>query len=317
MLIAGGLIAALWAWNSSILAEPEGVEPRLLSHRGVHQPFDQAGVTNDTCTAARIAPPQHDYIENTLPSMRAAFGHGADVVELDIHLTPDKAFAVFHDWTLECRTNGQGVTEDTPLATLKTLDVGYGYTADGGRTYPLRGKGTGLMPALEEVLRAFPDRQFLINFKSRRPEEGAALAALLKSDPAWQKAAFGVYGGSEPTREALRATPGLRGYDKGSIYSCLGQYAAYGWTGIVPGACRNTLIVVPVNYGWALWGWPHRFVARMRGAGSEVILLGPYGGGGFTSGIDDRAMLDAVPKNFDGYIFTNRIEVIGPALKQR
>ena len=38
--------------------------------------------------------------------MRAAFDSGADVVELDVHLTPDGKFAVFHDWTLDCRTDG-------------------------------------------------------------------------------------------------------------------------------------------------------------------------------------------------------------------
>ena len=36
--------------------------------------------------------------------MRAAFAAGADIVELDIHPTTDGQFAVFHDWTLDCRT---------------------------------------------------------------------------------------------------------------------------------------------------------------------------------------------------------------------
>ena len=27
--------------------------PLLIAHRGVHQPFDTVGLTNDTCTAAR------------------------------------------------------------------------------------------------------------------------------------------------------------------------------------------------------------------------------------------------------------------------
>lgn len=249
--------------------------------------------------------------------MLAAFEYDADVVELDVHLTADNQFAVFHDWTLDCRTDGQGVTRDAEMSRLKELDIGYGYTADGGQTYPLRGKGVGMMPTLAEVLQEFPDRRFLINFKSQSAEEGRALAAVLAENPVWREAIWGVYGGRAPTRESLRLVPGLRGYDRDSIMSCLGQYVAYGWTGIIPGACQNMLVVVPANYAQLLWGWPHRFMKRMRDAGSEVILLGPYGGGGFTSGIDGLSQLDLVPENFGGYVWTNRIEAIGPALGRR
>ena len=30
------------------------------------------------------------------------------------------------------------------------------------------------------------------------------------------------------------------------------------------------------NYAWVLWGWPHRFVARMRSVDTTVILTHPY-----------------------------------------
>lgn len=309
------VVAALWATNTSLFGPTlEAGKTRLLSHRGVHQTFSAEDLENDTCTAERILPPTHDYIENTIPSMRAAFEHGAAVVELDVHLTPDGAFAVFHDWTLDCRTDGTGVTEETPMSRLKELDIGHGYTADGGRTFPLRGKGIGMIPALDEVFRAFPGRQFLINFKSQRADEGQALADLLNKNPEWRKATFGVYGGEIPTRESLRLVPGLRGYDKTSIISCLSRYLALGWSGFVPAACRNTLVIVPLNYAWMLWGWPHRFIERMKAAGSEVILMGPYQGGDFTAGIDHAGQLALVPDNFDSYVWTNRIEVIGPLL---
>ena len=54
----------------------------------------------------------------------------------------------------------------------------------------------------------------------------------------------------------------------------------------------------------------------MRDAGSEVILLGPYGSGDAgTSGIDTLEDLAEVPDGFAGYIWTNAVELIGPALK--
>ena len=63
--------------------------------------------------------------------MKAAFEYGAHVVEFDVHLTTDNVFAVFNDWTLECQTNGAGVTKDQSFETLNALDIGYGFSGDG------------------------------------------------------------------------------------------------------------------------------------------------------------------------------------------
>ena len=108
------------------------------------------------------------------------FQAGADIVELDLHITKDRQFAVFHDWKLDYRTNGTGVTRDYTIAELKSLDVGYGYSADGGKTFPFRGKGVGLMPSLDEVLAYFPERSFLIHVKSNDPKEGTACSIFVQ-----------------------------------------------------------------------------------------------------------------------------------------
>lgn len=141
--------------NTSLLAPQRSGKPVLLAHRGIAQRFDPVGVTNDTCTASRMQPPTHGYLENTIASMLASFEAGADIVELDVHPTTDGHFAVFHDWTLDCRTDGHGVTREQSMSFLRTLDIGYGYTADSGKTYPFRGTGVGLMPSLAEVLETF------------------------------------------------------------------------------------------------------------------------------------------------------------------
>jgi glycerophosphoryl diester phosphodiesterase len=318
----GGIAAfvvAVILYNASWWEAPHGDgRIKLIAHRGVHQTFSKKGVGNDTCTADRIYPPTHDFIENTAPSMEAAFAAGANVVELDVHLTPDKQFAVMHDWTVDCRTNGEGVTEQLEMSYLKTLDVGHGYTADGGKTYPLRGKGVGLMPTLPEILARFPDRQFLVNFKSRRAEEGEALAKLISEHPEWRNAIWASYGGAEPTWKSIELISGLRGYTGRSMMDCVIAYETTGWTGIVPKPCRDTIVVVPSNLTWAIWGWPHKFTRRMEKAGSTVILLGPFERGDVGSrGIDSLDELKAVPENFAGYVWTNRIELIGPALREQ
>jgi glycerophosphoryl diester phosphodiesterase len=193
--------------------------------------------------------------------------------------------------------------------------VGYGYTADGGRTHPLRGTGVGLMPSLADVMAAFPEGRFLINFKSNDPAEGGMLADMLAGHPEWRPRIWGAYGGSAPTAEAIARIPGLKGYSLASIKACLIPYLGLGWAGIVPEACRDTIVPVPINFAAWLWGWPNRFLERIEGAGSTVLLLGPYSpGDAGSSGIDTAAELAMVPARFNGYIWTNEVETIAPLL---
>ena len=94
------------------------------------------------------------------------------------------------------------------MAELKALDVGYGYTADGGRTFPFRGKGVGMMPTLDEVLAKFPGRRFLINIKSKDPTEGEKLALRLAQLTPEERARLMAYGGTAPINVAAsRAFP--------------------------------------------------------------------------------------------------------------
>jgi glycerophosphoryl diester phosphodiesterase len=306
-----------FAANTSLLAPASEGQPILLAHRGLAQTFPLEGIENDTCTASRIRTPTHDFLENTLRSMRAAFATGADIVELDVHPTTDGQFAVFHDWTLDCRTDGHGVTREKTLAELKALDVGYGYTADGGKTFPFRGKGMGLMPSLDEVLAAFPDRRLLIHVKSRDAAEGRLLAARLSKLSEEARAKLIVYGDDTPVRALHNALPSMRTAARSALKRCLLRYLGLGWSGYVPVDCRNTLVLVPANYAWILWGWPNRLLARLRAVGSEVFVLGPTTGGDFNSGIDSEAELRLLPAGYSGGIWTNRIEVIAPMVLRR
>lgn len=318
LIIAIAVFAAVaFLLNTTWLAPAMTGKPTLLAHRGVHQTFPPDGIENDTCTAARIRPPDHAFLENTIPSMRAAFAAGAQVVEFDVHPTTDGHFAVFHDWTLDCRTNGRGVTREKSLAELKALDVGYGYTADGGVTYPFRGQGVGLMPSLDEVLGAFPEQRFLINVKSRDAGEGRLLGSRLSKLSPEARARIAAYGHDVPVAVLRETLPDLRVMSRGILARCLLRYIAAGWSGYVPAACRNTVLLVPSNIAPLLWGWPNRFLARMREAGTDVYLIGPYAGGDFTTGIDTAAEVAALPEDYDGGIWTNRIQVIAPLMAER
>ena len=319
-ILKPALFAALWSMASLAQAATPAASgaagPTLLAHRGIAQRFDETDLRNDTCTASRMLPSSHGYLENTIPSIRASFEAGADLVEIDVHPTTDGQFAVFHDWTLDCRTNGSGPVRKMAMSQLKTLDVGYGYTADNGRTYPFRGKGVGLMPSLDEVLTAFPGRRFVINVKSRDPQEGVALAQALQRYPAARREGLIVYGGDEPVARLRELMPQMRTASKATLRSCLIRHILLGWAGLVPASCERSMVLVPVNASWLLWGWPDGFVRRMRDAGSEVFAIGPYTGG-FTRGIDTAQDLSRLPPGYTGGIWTNEIEWAARATRSK
>ncbi len=316
-LFALALAIVAFVLNTNLLAPHPSARPLIIAHRGLGQTFHREGLTGETCTAARIFPPEHPYLENTIAGFAAAFAAGADMVEFDVHPTTDGHFVVFHDWTLDCRTDGHGVTRDHTLAELKALDIGYGYSADGGKSFPFRGTGIGLMPTLAEVLDAFPDRHFLINIKSDDPDEGRRLAARLAALSPARRALIQVYGGGKAIDALAAALPDMTVLATDAAKQCLIRYELIGWLGIVPTACRNTLFMVPLDYARFAWGFPDRLTARLAAVGTHVVLLGSYDGSGFSSGIDTPAELERVPSRFDGLIWTNRVDRIAPALAGR
>ncbi|NEQ69671.1 MAG: glycerophosphodiester phosphodiesterase [Symploca sp. SIO2D2] len=314
-LVILGLLFTLYLSNASFLAHPIGTQPVLVAHRGLAQDFERTGLTNETCTAAHMLPTPHEYLENTIASMQAAFAYGADFVEFDIHPTTDGHFAVFHDWTVDCRTNGTGITREHTLASLQSLDIGYGYTSDGGKTYPFRGKGVGLMPSLDEVFTTFPTRNLIINIKSNDPREGEFLAeqlALLSPDRQKQ---IMVYGGELPVNVIRERFPLIQTLWIRRLKQCLVRYVVLGWTGHVPVTCERSMLMIPINYTSWLWGWPNRFLQRMAAVDTNVFLLANYQGEGFSQGIDDIESIRDLPDDYSGGIWTDRIDLVGSAIK--
>ncbi|MBX2839051.1 MAG: glycerophosphodiester phosphodiesterase [Gammaproteobacteria bacterium] len=319
MLLILLFIVGLWLNNTSLFIEhsPENRPFKLIAHRGVHQIYSGNTRTTKTCRAESVEPMQHPFIENTLASMHAAMEYGADVVELDVHLTTDSVLAVFHDWRLDCQTNGYGVTQKQSFAYLQRLDLGFGFTTD-GITFPLRGSGVGLMPSINDVIEANLPGRLLINFKSGHASSGQQLVdEVVKFRYPYEDRLFGVYGSRGGAVKAVTdGLLGIKGFDRASLKDCARVYLLVGWTGYVPSACRNTIIAAPIDIAPFAWGWPYKFVQRMQAVNSEVILWGPYDGSGFSSGIDDKETLALVPEYFEGYVWTNKIEVIGPLVKK-
>ena len=173
------------------------------------------------------------------------------------------------------------------------------------------------MPSLEEVLDYFPLKGLMINLKSNDRREAARLGDLLIARGPQEVSRLLILGGPDAVDAIQKTHPTVRAFSRKTVKRCLRDYMIVGWTGYVPNTCRNTATGMYVNFAWALWGWPHRFVARMRSVDTMVILTHPYQ----TVSIHDQPetpdYAKMIPRRYGGAIKTNRIDKIQDWLAER
>ncbi len=305
--------------NASWLApEPKG-SVKLIAHRGLAQEFPREGAEHDTCTATRIEEPYHPYLENTAEGTLRAFKFGVPMVEVGIAPTADGEIVLFDDRTLDCRTDGSGLLREKTLAQLKAVDIGYGYTADGGETYPFRGKGVGAMPSLEEMLAILPRRaRLLYDLKSGDPAEADLLAGKLAAagrDPVEARDAF--HGHADSVARIRELYPEAWAWSAEGTKACTRDYLLLGWSGYLPQSCRGGTMVVPLNYQFPFWGWPNRLIARMEAHGGRVIMTGDYSSDQPHIGLMLPEQFGEVPSSFNGYLWVDDAYALTPALHSR
>lgn len=314
IIIIIALLIFIWLNNTSLFVKKDDSKPLLLAHRGLGQTFDIDGVEWNTDTSKIILEPEHPYIENTLESIEVAFEYGADIVEFDIRVTKDKKLAVFHDFELSYRTNGKGLVSEYTMDELKELDIGYGYTADGGKTYPFRGKFIGMMPSINEIFERFPDKEFLIHFKDQGIESAILLNDFLKKMPSSQVNKISVYGDVEATIYIKKRYPKMKTFNKPGIKNSLIKYELFGWTGYIPESMKYSEIHLPIKYSKFVWGWPDKFSDRLEKSNSRLVIVN--GDGKWSTGFNSEEDLKMLPDSFNGTIWTDRIDILGPIFKE-
>lgn len=211
--------------------------PLILAHRG----------------ASAYAP------ENSLAAFRLALEMGAHILETDVRVSRDHVPVIFHDVRVERLTNGRGYVRRLAWQELSALDLGYGWTPDGGRTFPFRGQGLRIL-SVADLLNAFPSTRVVLHVKSaaaaraaRRPIEaaGAAERVLASAEWSWRLLPFRAYRGprSATTEEVARFLAAAH----------LGLPAGPGRPFLVPERRGRLRIVSP------------RFIARAHAAGRAVV----------------------------------------------
>ncbi|WP_019498892.1 hypothetical protein [Pseudanabaena sp. PCC 6802] len=161
------------------------------------------------------------------------------------------------------------------METLKKLDIGYGYTADGGKTYPFRGKAIALMPTFDEVMQSFPNRKLLVDQKDAFERTIRLLANSLKKYPVQQRQNIYLFSGDEQYALLKQEIPEIQKIfpTRKEAKECVNQYVKMVFSGNISSSCGRYAIGIPVSYLKYAPGWPGLFLTQARWANLKVYVI--------------------------------------------
>lgn len=312
--VAAALALLLTFLNASWIAPAPAGVLRLVARGGIGQLPDRRDGSGP-CPAAAIEPPVHNFLADTIRSLDTARRLGADYLEVDVRPTADGRLVLFPDASLDCRTDGHGPLAALTLAQLQALDPGFGYSADGGRTHPLRGLKLDRIPTVEDALASLPASRFLFRFADPAPGQAERLAAAIAAAGRDEVALPDGFTGAEaPVAAIHRLLPSAWTWTDAAAARCTADYRRWGWTSLTPASCRGGVLALSLDQGLSAWGWPDRLLARMAAARARVLITGPSSAQP-ERGIDLPAQLPDIPASFKGLVRVDDFWTIGPALK--
>jgi hypothetical protein len=113
-----------------------------------------------------------------------------------------------------------------------------------------------------------------------------------------------------------KARPTAWAFSIPAARACASDYRLSGLWGSIPASCKQGTMVLTVDeLGYTLWGWPNRFLARTGAAGVKVVVAEGVDGDTIT-GLTDVTRYGDIARGFNGYIWIDKIDELGPALKR-
>ncbi len=139
--------------------------------------------------------------ENTFPAFERAEALGAEAIEIDVHLSADGVVMVFHDDDTARLTGAPGTIEARTAAEIAALDAAWGFSPDGGRSFPLR-RTAVRVPTLAATLERFPRMRFSVDAKRPDPVLADALARTVHDAGAEERVCVGSFFDAQARRLA-------------------------------------------------------------------------------------------------------------------
>ncbi len=185
--------------------------------------------------------------ENSFPALSNAVKIGCDVLEVDLRLTRDKQFVLFHDETLERTTGYEGRVCDHELDFLLQMDLGYDYTPDEGVTFPFRNTGEKMV-TLEQAFTGFPNMRFNLDIKDEDTAAPEILAALLEKHEMQSSVIVGSFHERQLERFRRLAPPVATSAHPGEVSRFVFALKMRA-VSIFARTCNHQAFQVPLQYG--------------------------------------------------------------------
>jgi glycerophosphoryl diester phosphodiesterase len=166
--------------------------------------------------------------ENTMAAFATGLSFGANGIELDVHLSKDGAVVVHHDTTVDRTTTGTGAVAALSQRELARLDV----------------------PALEDVLRGFPEARVIVEMKVNARELASAVVDVVRRANAVERVCLGAFGrrvlNAARTLEPALATSAAREEVRWALYRSWVRRASHGapYAGFQVPECAGTTRII-------------------------------------------------------------------------
>ena len=129
--------------------------------------------------------------ENTIAAFETGLAHGADGLELDVHLSLDGIVVVHHDRTLERTTDLEGPVVRRTADELARADAACRFERHDPRLLERSSVG---IPTLDDVLGLYPDTRVVVELKVNSADLARAVIAVIRRHDAVERVSVGSFG---------------------------------------------------------------------------------------------------------------------------
>ena len=251
-ILAGPRGPVSWRWrcllltfvNASWLAPKPVGGVKLIAHRGVSQLFDHEGVEPrylhrrpDRAAGPRLSGEYHPFDGGGGAARRR---HGRNRHRADRRRQDRRVPRL--DRRLPHRR--QGRYADKTLADLQALDIGHGYTADEGKTFPFRGRRKDRHAEPRGSAGGAPQHADHVQLQGQGPGRSRPARRRAQGCAARCRGAARRFLWRRPGRSSASApiSPRRGRGARSAPRRCTKDYVLYGWTSIVPESCRGGTI---------------------------------------------------------------------------